>query len=502
LEENPLDIAKIVINAKENRISIIDSLKKDNKNLWNKINDVSKKVTNFYLRDSVDVVMKEFGFIDRILNVDKKHIKSDKFRILLNEIESFIQKNKSAKMSDFVSYIKKIREYGIKMSYSSNIRNGVQLMTAHRSKGLEFDTVYIVGAYEGHWSKKRTIKSFDIPGIHIHANDIDDERRLFYVAMTRAKNNLFISYPEYNSDGKELLISQFVSEFDSEDIKTEKNTDKIDISLKSAVSRKDLDNYFSFLRESFLENGLSVTALNSFLSCPWKFFFNNLLRIPRIKTIPELFGTAIHEGIKIMPKDIYKDYFDKSLNKMPISEKDFGILMNRGHEVLDKYFDKYSKNMSVNFKTEYKIETIFEDITLRGNIDRINLDEDNMQMTVVDYKTGDPKTRNEIIGNTKNSNGDYFRQLVFYKILLENDKLYKFYDMTKGIIDFVETDERGNFHKEEFEIKQDDVDTLKKVIKDTKHSILELSFIRNKYKCDKKDCEFCDMSERLTFLSS
>jgi DNA helicase-2/ATP-dependent DNA helicase PcrA len=56
-------------------------------------------------------------------------------------------------------------------------------------------------------------------------------------------------------------------------------------------------------------------------------------------------------------------------------------------------------------------------------------------VNVVDYKTGKPKTRNELMGETKNANGDYYRQLVFYKLLLKywNDGKY---NMQSGIIDF------------------------------------------------------------------
>src|SRR5581483_3428541 len=91
----------------------------------------------------------------------------------------------------------------------------VRLMTAHRSKGLEFEYVYIIQAFDGHWGNKRTSQLIKIPwqllGIEgfegVDANE--DERRLFYVAMTWAKKSVLISYSKVSLDGREQLPSQF-----------------------------------------------------------------------------------------------------------------------------------------------------------------------------------------------------------------------------------------------------------------------------------------------------
>ena len=97
-----------------------------------------------------------------------------------------------------------IESYG-KMLKEQNKKNGekegVNLMTMHAAKGLEFDTVFVIDANEGSCPYKKATAD----------EEIEEERRLFYVAMTRAKRKLVISYVK-EKNGKDLLPSRFVSE--------------------------------------------------------------------------------------------------------------------------------------------------------------------------------------------------------------------------------------------------------------------------------------------------
>lgn len=90
----------------------------------------------------------------------------------------------------------KIREQKKEMNH-----DGVRLMTMHAAKGLEFDTVFIIQANEGRIPYKKSLKE----------NGVEEERRLFYVAMTRAKNVLKIVYVK-TKNGKETSPSRFVEE--------------------------------------------------------------------------------------------------------------------------------------------------------------------------------------------------------------------------------------------------------------------------------------------------
>jgi DNA helicase-2/ATP-dependent DNA helicase PcrA len=128
-----------------------------------------------------------------------------------------------------------------------------------------------------------------------------------------------------------------------------------------------------------------------------------------------------------------------------------------------------------------------DNIRLTGVLDKIEF-EDGGGVVVVDYKTGKSKTRNEIMGKTKNSDGNYFRQLIFYKILLDHYENGKF-KMHTGVLDFIEPDINGKQHKEFFEITFEDTDALIKKIKEVAKEILDLSFWNKT--CPDPECEFC-----------
>jgi DNA helicase-2/ATP-dependent DNA helicase PcrA len=98
------------------------------------------------------------------------------------------------------------------------------------------------------------------------------------------------------------------------------------------------------------------------------------------------------------------------------------------------------------------------------------------------------------MGKTKNSDGNYFRQLVFYKVLLDRFENNKF-NMQSGVIDFIEPDERGKQHREEFEITEEDTKALVEKIKQVAGEILSLSFWNNS--CGDKDCEFCELRKMM-----
>jgi hypothetical protein len=112
---------------------------------------------------------------------------------------------------------------------------------------------------------------------------------------------------------------------------------------------------------------------------------------------------------------------------------------------------------------------------------------------VVDYKTAKPKSRNDIEGKTSTSDGNYKRQLVFYKLLLNDGK--KSFNMKYGEIDFIEPNERGIYKKERFEIEEKEIEKLKLVIQDMAKSITNLDFIDDV--CGDKKCEYCKLGKVL-----
>jgi DNA helicase-2/ATP-dependent DNA helicase PcrA len=440
------------------------------------------------------------------------------FEAFLNEVKRFAENNRSAGLSDFIDYLHRLEKYNIRIKTNtfSKDPDKVVLMTSHKSKGLEFEYVLVTGATDGIWGNTRDMKKFDLP--FASSSSVDDDRRLFYVALTRAKKKAYVSYGLLGSDGKTLLPSQFVLEIDpahtakpdmariEEELKKKSALDDFVIQ-QSSLFDKD------YLRKIFLTEHFSVTALNNYLACPLKYFFNNLIRIPQLQSKHQMYGTAIHDTFRIISGRLTKgeplvtkiellELFEREVRSKPFSKIDFDESLKKGREALSGYYDVYHQIWDKNVLTEYAIngvEVLIPDtdhrIGLRGILDKVVLSDDNhhnpQEVRVVDYKTSKPKSRNEIEGNTKNATGDYKRQLVFYKYLLDAHKREGdlFYDMKVGEIDFIEPDEKGKYHREAFEISTEEVEELATCVQDTLKEIYQFDFFDKG--CGEKDCEAC-----------
>lgn len=549
-EISPLDIYRLIRRAHDKREGTLYDIFSDKKELEKLSLENPEAILSTYTKLSlwvtmhhntellvlVENVIRESGLLESILSAPDARTRFFAITTLFDEIKTLVAKRPEATLDDFFVYLDTVKKHSlfIKKKKQMGGVGKVRLMTAHRSKGLEFEYVYIAHAYSGHFGDKRTIDRMKlIPSIYLLSDkkpevaELDDnnadERRLFYVALTRAKKNVFISYAKYSSDGREQLPSSFVDEIKPEFIELvdtesfeKKWNDARDIIFRG-VSVESAHNIFDkeFVADLFKIHGLSPTALNNYLDCPWKYFYQNLIRIPSAPTKHQAYGIAVHSALQdffkmIKEENIGKDFllesFEGHINRQSLSVRDANELLKKGKTSLSGWYDTYEDSWNINTITEYRINGVLldEHIRLTGVLDKIEFVDGDI-VNVVDYKTGKPKTRNELLGKTKSADGNYYRQLVFYKLLLNNFNEGKL-SMQSGVIDFIEPDERGKYHKEIFEITDEEILELSETIRRVADEILNLTFWnktcsdkknreensegKNK---EKKDCEFCTL---------
>lgn len=465
----------------------------------------------------VSRILRESGILGQILAHADAENNLEKLARLLQYLEEYTKTNRSARLQDITKVLELLDEYNVLESKSDARKEGrVQIMTAHKAKGLEFEHVYIVGVTEGNWSGKTSRTTFKLPGIVASTKEEEgaDERNLFYVAMTRAKYELNLSYATQREDGVPLLPSRFILEIPdsltqktiiTKPINTQQKAEQILMSIQKPQTRKDIQE---FVHETFLERGLAVTGLNNYLSCPWKYFYRSLLRIPEPQTIPLMFGNAVHRTLKRffdayarkedMSKSKLLATFDQELEREYFTDKELTQMRKDGREALGEYYDCYKNSWSREIKNEFSVDVLFpiekQELRLNGKLDKIELRADG-SVSVVDYKTGKRKSRNEILGNTKNSEGDYHRQLVFYKLLLDRYQDGR-YTMQAGTIDFVIPDKKsGRFSRETFDIAKADVAALEVEVQRVAEEILNLRFWEKR--CGDKQCEYCHLRDIL-----
>src|SRR5581483_12267830 len=144
-----------------------------------------------------------------------------------------------------------------------------------------------------------------------------------------------------------------------------------------------------------------------------------------------------------------------------LSKKDFEELLKRGSKILTDYLNEYFAELKGEIICEYAINgvQISDKVKIGGRIDRIEKLKNGKDVIITDLKTGKPKSRNVIEGKTKSSTGDYKRQVLFYKLLVDGYH-GKQWNVKKGVIEFVEPDEKGSFHREEFTFELDELEDL------------------------------------------
>lgn len=516
LNINSLDVYKIIRKSYESKISLYDLLETDLSDLSKQLSKWAKLSKNENLLKTFETIFEESGMLRAIL--DRKNVRErlETINSFFDEMKGLSESNPLATLSDFFDYLETIQKHKlfVKKKKSINTQGRIRLMTVHRSKGQEFKYVYVAGSHDGHFGNRRSIDRLPLlNGVYggieeITEDDNADERRLFYVAITRAKMGVVITYSKEGQNGREQLPSQFIGEIKEELLERldtrslEKDfEDKKHILFQSAENKQYEKIDQEFVAEILTKNGFSVTALNNYLDCPWNYFYSNLIRLPKAQDKHAMYGTAVHSALKDF-FDNLKDRelslsnlierFEYYLSKLPLNKKDNKEVLQKGRKALSGYYDSYYSLWERNVLNEFPIKAVDIGLQARltGKLDKIEFFGTGNEVNVVDYKTKKPMTRNQIEGNVKNGDAKYKRQLVFYKILLDNYESGKF-KMISSELDFIEPDEKDNYKKEKFIIEDNEAEELKITIARVIDEIINLKFWDTK--CDRVDCHYCGL---------
>ncbi len=542
---SPLDIAKILAyHAREKHLSLIDIITSSVHLGSAQVSEYEKILAigqlfvswkrfshNATVPELFQKILYECGYMTKILADVRSADLVRKTQLLFHEIEVVHIANPSIGVSDVIAHFDILKEYGIALSYTPTISadSGVVLMTAHSAKGLEFDSVFMVGVHDGHWGGRLKRDLIRLPHIvRLDATlpaetDDEDERRLFYVAMTRARKELTLTYSTTSASGKSQLPSQFVNEIHADFIQVidtnaqeKEYAEAIKIQMNTQIthlSSSKIDP--SYLRDLFFVSGLSATAVNNYIECPIKYLYVNLLRLPSVKSRAQLYGTAIHAALKavfdaygvsgVLDDEIARIAFETQLGRVGLPPTDFAIFLEKGSRALSGYLAHYGMPTVPFIASEVKVAGVVipaediggehsHDVPLSGFLDRVDmLDNIRSRACVVDYKTGKYKTRNELAGSTKNADGNYLRQLTFYKLLL--DRSSQSFRMESGRIDFVEPDEKGRYYQHDFVISADMANELYQTIVEISRDIASGEFLKKG--CGDKECEYCALFGQL-----
>ncbi len=489
------------------------------------IEELVGDVSNTTLQVLFEHVIRKMGILDHALRSPDKHEELQIISALFDFVKDETQRDKQLDLQKLIAVIALMEKEKIilPLTQVSGSENGVNLMTAHGSKGLEFEHVFFVGCNASFWEKKRrpaggyklpdNIFSSQTAGDLEKMRTEEEMRRLFYVALTRAEQHLFVSFAAYKADGKPLEPSMFIAEIQDrhpEFIPARIVIPKEEEDFFSVLEFKQLAPEIDKMEEEVIGRMLekfvmNVTALNNYLNCPLGFYYQNLIRIPSPKNEATEFGSAIHHALdKLFSKMLLQKKFpgqDEFIgdfewymykHRESFTLEQFNRRLEHGHNVLSNYYLKYIDTFNKIVVVEKRFSNVvIRGVPLKGKLDKLEFD--NKVVTVVDYKTGDPsKALPKLKGPSDKDpmGGDYWRQAVFYTILVDNYGP-RDWKVTSVEFDFIEPDNKKEYIRKRVPVGPADIATVSHQIEDTWQKIQARDFYTG---CGKQDCHWCNFA--------
>jgi len=504
----------------QNMFSRQENLFEDNKELKNWIEKLKNLVSLSISADVYELVQMVGDEV--LIKTAKEHEelvrRIEVVRSLLHLALSFTEKkSKESKnsLSEFIAFIERLRTYGEDIPLAVfGSDEGVKVMTLHASKGLEFDYVWIAHLDEGSLmkGKRRNFKLPESVALKVEEKDEIAAKRELYVAITRAKRFCHLSYSRFSYSGQNQELSKIVSDlvakgdiFERFSFKETENKILAHDQKTYVVSNKEkdsvnvLEKLKKMVAKEYVDTNVSVSMLNNFFECPWRWYFRNLLKLPEAKSESLEFGSAVHSAVDKLLK-LKKIPTGKEMEKVAEGNKEIlKIISNWAEKRLPEISDHRENEKSISFHAKE-----FPRLNIYGKIDLVEELRDK-DVRVTDFKTGNPRKRSDIEKlDEEGRMSDYMRQLAMYSYLFEQSRKEKV-KVSESRLEFLEAPpaQAGKNDKSYFYdtvISGEQIDLLIKDIKDYDSLVKEGRWVDRP--CNFKSfgkqgavCEYCKLAE-------
>lgn len=423
------------------------------------------------------------------------------------------------KLKDLISFVDDYTSAEEPLTNTSPYQDSadsIQILTAHKSKGLEFDYVFIIATDDRSWGNAKgnnNLLSLPANVISIrHTGITEDEKlRLFFVALTRAKSHLYLTNSIKDFSGKTPGRLQYLAEYTDENDKVFSPLlpeDAKEVILhyqnlpedqkKSDLKTSWISNYQRLsgnLRQTLLKRlenyQLTATDLTTFIDIayagPQAFYKQKILRAPDESYSQSLtFGNLIHATFEKVTNDNLSDedalkFYEEQLQNAAVPEEDIEELRERGAGSLKASLKKFGDILRADgARAEVNLfhdHLSLGNVPITGKIDHININKSDKTIEVYDFKTSGFKDNKWASHPTLYK---YMLQLGFYKLLLNLSPEFRNYKIEKAHILFVVPDaEDAKVHDKIYEYNDSDEEALKNLIKSVYSHIKSLDFIEN-----------------------
>lgn len=489
------------------------------KEVSNVLEELVKASANNTLQQLLELVIQKAGVLSYVMQSPEKPWLMQVLNAFFNQVKEENKRNPELTLSEWLADIDTMKKNRLPISLYKITANdeGVNMVTAHGAKGSEFAHVFVIGCTQKIWddNNKGGNRNYKLPDNLVNnstkASDLEESRRLFYVAVTRAKTHLYVSYPLKDDKDKEQIRSTFITELlegsnlsiTSKQVPDELLAEYLLLQF-AEKARPEIELVEAEYIDQILKRyTLSVTHLNNYLNCPLRFYYQNLIRVPAAKNESMAFGSAVHWAIErlfvkmrdnqnvFLPKeDLVNDFnWYMKNNREAFTPEAFKLKTDYGEKILPAYYDYHINRWNKIVIVEKAVRNVVvQNVPINGKLDKLEFT--GKQVNVVDYKTGKYENAKKklVPPNEKEPNGgDYWRQAVFYKILLDNDKTNDWQAVSTEF-DFIEP-VNDEYKTEIIQVNPADITTVTHQITDTWQKIQNKEF---KTGCGKPDCEWCN----------
>lgn len=489
--------------------------------LAERLNTWVASVQNLNLAQLVEQLFAQTGLLQWALRQPDKiwHLQ------VLHSLHDFVQReaarNPRLSLERLLALLDSMDDNGLALPVQQPLQSspGVQLLTAHAAKGLEFEHVFLLDCTDDTWGKNATSNRgrFALPPTLTLSGEedaLEARRRLFYVAMTRAKRHLHISFARTDDAGKPLTQVQFVDEAALPLTEIEVPSAillEAQALLLTSPAQPVVTLPEGELLGELLDNlSLSVTSFNRYLRCPVAFYYEDLLRVPSFTSEAAAFGVAMHGALQQFVLKMKADkkqqwpsaeslvrIFGQEMERQRghFSENAYAQRLALGREHLRRIHTEQVPYWRKRAIVERRVDRVeLAGVPLTGVLDKIEW-LDSGTLRVVDYKTGTADPRKTAPPDDKQPHGgDYWRQLAFYKILLENARIYP-ETVGKTAISWLEPDKRGAFPITEVSFSGEEIHFVDGLVREVWAKIQRREFTVG---CGKDDCAWCKMLRERT----
>ncbi len=445
------EITKILSQARYGKKDIWDILIENNNTEINKLHSLitkyQDKITKSLPVDFVYSLINESGYLSMYLQKEsiENNLSIKNLNLFLEIVKKFetdyrTENKNIPTVIDMIDYIELLIEAGDNPAQAElEDIDTVNLLTVHAAKGLEFPVVFMINIVAGRFPTTRKSDMLEIPENLIKETlpsgdeHVQEERRLFYVGMTRAKKYLYMTYAKNYGGKRDKKPSGYLNETG------------IDIGypeFKNTTSQQTLFGIDTAFRDpvmkkvDFTPTYLSFSQIESFKTCPLQYKYRYILSVPTAPSHALSYGITIHDTLRDFHQKLLfgklsleemLSIYEKNWQPLGyIDEKHRNLRFEEGKRLVREYYEKHKDEKEKPLALERAFNIKLAGIRFYGRIDRIDKEEDGVE--IIDYKTGQTKTQKEV---------DTDDQVAFYAIAAKeamgmNPKKLTYYFLESG----------------------------------------------------------------------